>query len=116
MEYSEETTQKLQQLQKKFIAELPERLSSMRKQWLSYVENGNDKDNAAFKVSLHNLIGSAGTFGYRELCEKIRAIEIMLTAIADNPAPSKLDIAAITAGIDDIIKLTDDMPDPGLFS
>ena len=116
MEYSAETIKKLQQLQKKFIAELSERISSIKTQWLNYVEIENDEAKNDLKISLHNLAGTAGTFGYQELYKKARHLEKMLDEMEDNKAKSESNAVAIMAGIDDLTRFIEDMPDPGLFS
>jgi len=116
MEYSTETLQKLQQLQKKFIAELSERISGIKIQWLNYVEIDNDEAKKDIKILLHNLAGTAGTFGYLELYEKARRLEKMLDEMADNKSKSDSGAAAMTAGIDDLIHFIEHMPDSGLFS
>jgi chemotaxis protein histidine kinase CheA len=116
MEYSTETLQKLQQLQKKFIAELSGRISGIKTQWLNYVEIDNDEAKKDIKISLHNLAGTAGTFGYQELYKKARHLEKMLDEVADNKAKSESNAVAIMAGIDDLAHFIKEMPDPGVFS
>ncbi|MBF0371067.1 MAG: diguanylate cyclase [Magnetococcales bacterium] len=86
----ERITKELESRQQAFGEQLPIRLEEIAATWRGWSKEGKKSDLVALHGLLHNLAGAAGTFGFGELGEKARAIEVQLKTIleAENTRPS----------------------------
>jgi len=83
--------EQLAQLQSEYVAELPGRMLEIEGAWQSYGSDGSDA-NALEQLHfhIHRLAGSAATFGFSQLSDYARSIELQLKpVIASGELPTK---------------------------
>lgn len=76
--------EKLRHLQQKYLASLPDRMQEMFSLWRSYRENADDTLMKELVRVVHNLAGSAGSFGLEDLSQRSRQLERELLLLGDN--------------------------------
>jgi len=106
-----EKYQKLHRLQMKYISELPDRLSVILLQW----EQFNKTKQAGLIVELsrevHNLAGSAGTFGFSKLSEQARALEKTLRQFNAGEVEEKSVMEPISQALKELERLSECEPE-----
>jgi diguanylate cyclase (GGDEF)-like protein len=90
--------QQLQALHDSFRAQLPERIKALDTAWRGLARDGwNPGPARRLRLLLHNLTGSAGTFGYGELSAISREMEIKLDALIEtDSAPTNAQLLQVT--------------------
>ena len=90
----EQLQSKLAKLKDVFLAQLPEKIESLQSHWNALTEHGWSHDSInAFHLIVHSLIGTSGTFGFTEISNLARELEVLVKAISQQgTAPSKEDI------------------------
>ena len=79
----EQLQQKLTALKQVFIDQLPEKIESLQNQWQIVAKQQWSKEAThAFHLIVHSLIGTAGTFGFTEIADKARQLEIIIKTIS----------------------------------
>jgi chemotaxis protein histidine kinase CheA len=82
-----ELAEAIQLLAEGFIARLPATLASMREQLdLIWQDPSNQTAWRNMHRHLHGIAGSGGTFGYTELGDRARALEIRINELPKNSA------------------------------
>ncbi len=74
-EVTSDKTAKLRELQRRFGAQLPQRLADIQHHWQACLVGD---DNEELYRLVHSLAGAAGTFGFHRLGEQARALEQLL--------------------------------------
>ncbi|WP_028484743.1 PAS domain-containing protein [Thioalkalivibrio sp. ALE17] len=97
----------LRELQRQFVAGLPERLDVLHERYRGLCPGAWQVDAAAeLHRHIHSLIGSAGTFGMQSVSAAARQLEIRLKAIVDSGAAPEEDAwAAIGAELERLQQL-----------
>ncbi len=93
----EQLQQKLTALKEVFVKQLPEKIESLRNQWRIVIDQkwSTDATNS-FHLIIHSLIGTSGTFGFTEIAERARQLEILIKTIsAEQLAPSQEDVEIV---------------------
>ena len=90
--------QKLAKLRQAFVEQLPDKLESLHEHWqLVTSENWPNEATHAFHLLVHSLIGTSGTFGFTEISNKARQLEILIKHILANQAPPNTEDSEIIA-------------------
>ena len=98
---------KLRQLQESFAAELPARFTVLWQAW----NNGRpDPESGEFYRLVHSLAGSAGTFGFPQLGERARDLELQLKQ-GDWQKLDQTEIALIEQGLNELQAISDNGPE-----
>ena len=93
----EQLQQKLTALKRVFIDQLPEKMKSLQVQWQNVIEQqwSNDATHK-FHLIVHSLIGTSGTFGFTDIADKARQLEVLIkTMSAEQLIPKQEDIEVI---------------------
>ena len=115
-EAKKDKTEKFRQLQADYAAQLPDKVEQLNQAW-QVVELDSDSNDsvsadafAQLKSVVHNLAGSAGTFGYGALSDVARELELMLTKLDEFKACTAEDKSAISAFIFEVCELVTQQP------
>ncbi len=104
--------EKLWKLQRAYISQLPERLSVIHKSWSAVCKySGEVEALRDLSRQVHNLAGSAGTFGFAQLSEQSRKLEQLLTRLSNINDLGKEELDAITHALEGIDFLVEKGPD-----
>ena len=96
----EQLHQKLSKLRQAFVDQLPEKLESLHEHWqLVTSENWPDEATHAFHLLVHSLIGTSSTFGFTEISNKARQLEILIKNILANKTPPNTEDTEIITNI-----------------
>lgn len=103
--------EKLHRMQADYAAQLPGKVSAMDELWKSAQNEAEENESfATLKTVAHNLAGSAGTFGYADVGDIAKALELILSDCGDGARRTAGEIAAITALIAEIKELVRRQP------
>jgi HPt (histidine-containing phosphotransfer) domain-containing protein len=75
------TTNKLRQLHQLknyYVSQLPNKIAAMESAWQDYLQQPNHELLQVLYRQAHDLSGSAGTYGYKELNDVARRIDRLL--------------------------------------
>lgn len=90
---------KLQELSVQYTKKLPAKIDTIQKYWIKLKSDWNDSAWDALYREVHNLTGSAGTYGYQQLSKDARTLAELLKKHKEKvPNENQLD------DIDDIIE------------
>ncbi len=73
----------LDEMKKEYAAELPVRVDTLRKAWQELLEQPSKSAQQAYHRLIHDLHGSAGTFGFEEISEAAAACETEFLALLE---------------------------------
>lgn len=93
----EKIQKKLHNLFMRYRKQLPERIYSLELQWQAQCKQWDLAGFQEFHRNVHSLCGSAGTYGYLELCKTARQMEILLKNILANGTLAEGDREKITS-------------------
>lgn len=79
---------KLQTLYYSYAKNLPYKLAKIENLWLNLQNHWDQKKIQELHREVHNLCGSAGTYGYTTLGQATRQLEVYLKLLINNPTPS----------------------------
>jgi len=80
--------QKLEKLKQLFITQLPEKIDALRNHWRTVKsENWSTESTHAFRLIVHSLIGTSGTFGFTEIASTALELETQIKTIAAQGVP-----------------------------
>ena len=65
-------------MRQNYLSRLPEKIQSIRKIWMTYLESGQADQLALLRTSVHNLAGSGATFGYNQISDVAQKLEMLL--------------------------------------
>lgn len=100
----------MRQLQEQYIAVLPDKIATIQQQWQQWLDTRDADLLKELSRNIHNLAGSAGTFGYSAMSKLSRELEKTLTSLHNKtPDSDELDVIALT--LHDIEKLSHNEPD-----
>lgn len=100
--------EKLRNLQNKYIAQLPGKLSALNRVWLKALHDGDIAGLNQLRQLAHNLAGSAGTFGFPSVSVEAKNLENTLRGLDDIQnldSPAKEAIADALQRIVSLIEL-----------
>ena len=84
----EKFQQKLEKLKQLFISQLPEKIEALHNNWHAVkTEDWSTESTHAFRLIVHSLIGTAGTFGFTDIASTARELETQIKVIAEQEAP-----------------------------
>ncbi|MBF0380735.1 MAG: EAL domain-containing protein [Magnetococcales bacterium] len=101
---SEKVLKKLLAISENWAKNLPDKIQEIQSNW-SQIQEGNWDENLfnGFHRQVHTIAGSGGTFGYHEIGNKAREVEILIKAIVKQKvAPSTTEQLTITNALDDL--------------
>lgn len=104
--------EKLRNLQNKYIAQLPGKLSALNRVWLKALHDGDIAGLNQLRQLAHNLAGSAGTFGFPSVSVEAKNLENTLRGlddIQDLDSPAKEAIADALQRIVSLVELGPDI-------
>jgi len=96
---------RLEALRRKYAEGLDDKIQRIGDAWEEFCRNGDSGGDhqtfQAFKLLVHSLSGSAGTFGFSELSEAARDLDLVLKTFTDRRTPlSKEEITLVGLRID----------------
>ncbi|RJF97265.1 diguanylate cyclase [Noviherbaspirillum saxi] len=95
----------LKAIEASYTANLPTRLDDIEYALQRYIEDlGNDDHCNSLLIKLHELAGSAGTFGYPRLGLHAAELEKLLSAYLKATAPSGKDFAPVASAVRDLLQ------------
>ncbi|RAP37934.1 hypothetical protein B1207_02795 [Legionella quinlivanii] len=97
-----EVKEKLQALYTEYARSLPDKLQSIKAEWLNLKAHWDKNRFQDFHRTLHSLCGSAGTYGYDSLSKAARKIEIFLKSKTDQEFLSREEIDEISSLLDNL--------------
>lgn len=98
---------KLRKLQESFVAELPARFTVL---WQAWNKGQPDPESGEFYRLVHSLAGSAGTFGFPQLGQRARDLELQLKQ-EDWQKLNQTEIALIEQGLNELQAIADKGPE-----
>lgn len=94
---------KFRKLQEAYLAKLPGQFDQMSLQWrLSKKDKDDGRAFSELQKVVHNLAGSAGTFGYPAVSDKARILEVLVSSFVNLGQSAKRDRDTIDELIVDI--------------
>lgn len=75
---SEEITRKLQDLAANYFKSLPGKINSIEQGWQTLLQTWSNEGLHDYHREVHSLCGSAGTYGYMDISQHARQLEICL--------------------------------------
>lgn len=107
--------EKLRKLQDAYAALLPDKLEQLNQEWAGIRQSGHGAGQDVGAISndrfgklkniVHNLAGSAGTFGYHQVSDVAKALELVVMPFTDYAQCSITESAAISALIAELSNL-----------
>ncbi len=98
--------EKMAKLKADYIAVLPQKLATIAEHFHNLQQNDSTETRIQLYRSVHNLIGTSGTFGLNELSQAARSLEILLkpliqetTHVNTNGSPVFAEIETKVAGL-----------------
>jgi|GEM_PF-1569556 len=94
MSDAEESNQKLEALNKAFLEKMPGHLEEIQKLWGDLGKgSGEDNPAEALRMMVHKLLGSAGTFGFKEISDLLEPFEAFLNLLmSEERGPTEAEI------------------------
>jgi len=102
---------RLQKLQDKYISQLPDKLNALEMMWKEAIHDRDISALPALRRQLHNLAGSAGTFGYSAVSIEARNLEELLRSTTTVDALTSDDEMKISDALQRMVCLIDNDPD-----
>lgn len=84
-------------LRRYYISMLPDKITALETAWRDYLKVSNPEKLRVLFRQAHNLYGSAGTYGYKEISALAKKLDKMLRAQNSIDAETKARITAIVA-------------------
>lgn len=93
----EKLQQKLTKLKAVFVDQLPEKIELLQQHWNNAIQQKWSSDAThTFHLIVHSLIGTSGTFGFTEIADKARKLEMLIKTISTRQlTPSNEDLEII---------------------
>jgi diguanylate cyclase (GGDEF)-like protein len=110
-EYSQSNNE-LSDLQKRFIKELPTKLSRLKTLWdsMQYVQWNTNTFNLLYRL-VHHIVGSAATLQFDSLADDARQLEqIIREKLDQNEIPTKAEAESIAEHVLNLYRYTDEEP------
>jgi len=80
----EQFQQKFNSLRAQFLEQLPEKINTLNNQWQAVKDsNWSTESASAFRLSVHSLIGTSGTFNFSEISTTARELETLVKTVAE---------------------------------
>jgi chemotaxis protein histidine kinase CheA len=80
--------ERLQATKQKYAVALPDKIRNIRTSWLEIMQNSqNMEEFDVFHRQLHTLAGSAGTFGFPDVGQAARTVEVVLKEVLLGEVP-----------------------------
>ena len=102
---------RLKKLQQKYISQLPGKLNALNRVWQKAIQDRDISVLSELRQLVHNLAGSAGTFGFAAVSVEARNLEELLRNVADVTVLTGEDEVRIADALQRIVFLTDNPPD-----
>jgi len=89
--------QKLEKLKEQFLSGLPNKIKELHDHWRAVSDaNWSIDANNAFRIVVHSLVGSSGTFGFSEVSSTARQLESLIKTISEQGvAPTREEVEII---------------------
>ncbi|MBQ0723871.1 MAG: diguanylate cyclase [Cycloclasticus sp.] len=113
MDNNNQKLNKLRQLQKKYLSQLPDQISTLNTAWLGIIHDKSPTALNTLRQLTHNLTGSAGTFGFPAISDEARELENCLNTHEDIQSLDEAALKLIEQSlrrITNLSKLTPDNP------
>jgi diguanylate cyclase (GGDEF)-like protein len=76
--------QKMQELFENYSKHLPEKINALQELWQKLKKHFDQEQLKVFHREVHNLCGSAGTYGFVELTKSARELEVYVRSLLDH--------------------------------
>lgn len=108
----EARSKKLRVLQERYVTQLPDKLATINRCWLeAQAHSSEQKPLNDLYQQVHNLAGSAGTFGFNRLSEEAHKLEQVLSGFSSMNEMDSDSLDAITTSLQNIVFLVEKGPD-----
>ena len=93
----EQFQQKLDKLKEQFLSGLPNKIKELHDHWQTVSDaNWSIDANNDFRIVVHSLVGSSGTFGFSEVSSTARQLESLIKTISEQGvAPTREEVEVI---------------------